>query len=303
MKRFEPISLTSAFALVFSLTACGGVGTNGPGLGSTPPPPPLPGDTSVELVQAPPNGEFAVLGVGDPLRIRYDSAAGRYEVQAEGEDWTALVDSTGNNGNPNIGFMFASRADWDGGSSFFVQAHHRSPAESSRYRYSNLAGWTLRTAGPMEDRVQQGVVALGVATPPGGVPVVGTGRYEGQIAGTSDVPATSGWGNFENAPIGGTVALDFDFAGGTLSGVMAPRLACDCDPITFPVLSFTDTVFGVGNNAFSGRFDTQAAGSNYFSGLFTGPQAEELIGHWAFPFLYQGEMRSVEGAWIAKARQ
>lgn len=42
----------------------------------------------VELLAAPGTQEFATFNVGDPLRIRYDSNSGRYEVLAIGV-WTA----------------------------------------------------------------------------------------------------------------------------------------------------------------------------------------------------------------------
>jgi hypothetical protein len=240
--------------------------------------------------------------MGDPIRIRYDAGTSRYEVLTGGEDWTALIDDPSLNSTPNMTFIFASRSDWPDGSRFDVQAHHRG-VETSRYRYSNMAQWELRTAGPMEDQVRSGIVAVGLETPAGGVPVLGTGTYAGRIQGVSDATATSGWGDMANAPVSGSVSLSFDFGAGFLSGQIVPNVSCDCDPIDFPILSFTDTVFAPGSRTYSGRFDTDRPGANSFSGLFTGPNAEETIGQWVFPFVHGGATHSASGAWIAKSGQ
>lgn len=305
-KLFRSILLS---AVGLSLAACGG-GGGGPRLTTTPPPPPPPppaaNDTSVELLETPPAGELATLAAGDPIQIRYDAVANQYEVLAGGENWAALVDNpwSNNGGSPNLHFVLASRQDWPEGSRFSIDMHHRSPAATSRYRYSNLASWSLRRAGPMgDDEVRGGTVAFGSATPEGRVPVTGIGSYEGYIKGQSTVTATSGWGDQPNAPVRGAVSLRFDFGSGSLTGQMSPSLACDCNPINFPTLKFTDIVFGVGSRTFSGRFDTNVSGSNSFSGLFTGPKAEELIGRWAFPFIHGGSTHSATGAWVAKTGQ
>jgi hypothetical protein len=73
--------------------------------------------------------------------------------------------------------------------------------------------------------------------------------------------------------------------------------------------SFKDTVFSAGSTAYSGKFDTAAAGDDFFLGKFTGPHAEETVGAWALPFVLNTgngtitadhQTHQAFGAWIAK---
>jgi hypothetical protein len=47
-------------------------------------------------------------------------------------------------------------------------------------------------------------------------------------------------------------------------------------------------------------FDTDVAGLNGFSGQFTGPKAEELIGNFAFPYRspVDGKIYQADGAFV-----
>jgi hypothetical protein len=247
---------------------------------------------------------LSTISVGDPLQVRYDAASNQYQVKAGSEDWTALVDDPEDNTTPNMRFRFASRSN-PGGSLFQLYAHHRTVVQSSQYRYSNLATWALPEPGETDWPSRSGVVALGVPTAAGAVPTTGTGTYQGQIQGISNFRATSIWGGeYPEAPIWGNVVLVFDFGQGSLSGQIQPFLGCDCvETVNFPILAFTDTVFGVGNTEFSGRFQTPLSGPNGFSGRFTGPSGQELIGRWAFPFTHAGSSYSADGGWIAKRNE
>lgn len=55
-----------------------------------------------------------------------------------------------------------------------------------------------------------------------------------------------------------------------------------------------------GNAGFGGSFATRLSGMNHFSGKFTGLRAEELIGAWALPFMFEGKAHEAIGAYIAR---
>ena len=249
----------SLATIVVGLTGCGGT-TGGVSsaasqvaqLSGSPPPPALGSRAGpLEMLETPATQEFLKFNVGEPLRIRYDSNSGRYEVRASNRDWARLVD------DPQSGSGLALFAD-----------------------QSDL----------------NGTILFGSATQPGGVPSTGTAQYNGE----ANVPALSGWGYSDRAPVGGHVYFNFDFGNGTLAGQIRPTLACDCEPIVFPTLDFTQTIFGKGNVSFSGKFDSTVSGKNVLSGFFTGPNVQELIGKWTFPFLFCGFPKEAAGVWIAK---
>ena len=122
------------------------------------------------------------------------------------------------------------------------------------------------------------------------------------IAGTSTVTGPWGWdGETAAARVDGSVLLNFNFGNGSLAGELHPYLEAN-KRYDLGTLAFTNAVFGVGSQTYSGSFATNVIGPNAFSGLLTGPHAEELIGKWAFPFLspIDGAPNSATGAWIAK---
>ena len=99
-------------------------------------------------------------------------------------------------------------------------------------------------------------------------------------------------------PIDGTIALNFNFGSGALSGNIDPTLGGN----SLPSLAFTNTVYSTGATTFSGQFGTALPGMNSFSGLFTGPSAQELIGNFAFPYQSPGDASNQQaaGAFVAK---
>lgn len=240
------------------------------------------------------------MGTGSDLRIRYDSASNKYEVLV-GNGWVQLVDdplSSPLPGRPNQMFVFAGAPT---NQSFFTILAHRGFSEPEfQYRYSNLALWAVPLTGSQSGL--SGVTAFGIATPPGGVPVSGSASYQGMVQGTSTVTGPWGWdGETAAAWVDGSVLLNFNFSNGSLAGELHPYLEAD-KRYDLGTLAFTNTIFGVGSQTFSGSFATNVSGPNSFSGLLTGPHAEELIGKWAFPFLspIDGAPHSAAGAWIAK---
>ena len=152
--------------------------------------------------------------------------------------------------------------------------------------------------------------AFGVLTPAGGVPVTGSATYSGTVRGQSDVIASDSFNGPNRAVVEGSVNLDFNFASGSLTGAMSIGLNDAAgNALGLGTYSFRNTVFGVGSTSYSGKFDTAAAGDNFFLGQFTGPHAEETIGAWALPFILNVGNSTIEadhhthqafGAWIAK---
>ena len=81
------------------------------------------------------------------------------------------------------------------------------------------------------------------------------------------------------------------------------------DSASLGKFDFTNTVYSAGSATYSGKFNTSVSGQNYFLGQFTGPHAEETIGAWALPFIFDkgsatmtadGKAHQAFGAWIAK---
>ena len=109
-------------------------------------------------------------------------------------------------------------------------------------------------------------------------------------------------------PIDGTVALNFDFAKGSLSGGMTLFLSSYSE-LPLGTFTFKDTIFSAGGTAYSGAFNTPGTGVNSVAGRFTGPAAQETIGSWALPFVLttgnnevaaDGLNHQAFGAFIAK---
>ena len=295
------ISRSILLATAFALVGCGGGG--GTNVASTPPPPPPPPPPPTPdgiigaVVAGTPSQEFAVEGAAfhvpedsqtvegpftgssGQLKVRYDGASESYEVQLPGgSTWNALVrESAGN-------YQIA------GDNSKLVGI---SEAVATGYAYSALGGWADLSSG------RYGIFAFGIPTPTGGVPTTGSANYAGTLLGRS-----TAFSEFENrpVPIGGTVSLAFDFGAGTLSGSIHAWDASFEGGPEIGILTFTDTVYSTGSLTFSGRFDTDLVGPNEFSGLFTGPQAQELIGTFVFPYpsAVEGQPYIAAGAWVAK---
>ncbi len=95
--------------------------------------------------------------------------------------------------------------------------------------------------------------------------------------------------------------MNFNFAAGSLTGNIAPEVYARGPGYALPALSFANTVYGVGSQTFSGRFDTNVSGLNSFSGLFAGSAAQDAAGNFAFPYLSprSGHAEQASGAFVA----
>ena len=286
-----------AAAAAISLVACGGGG--GGDLASIPPPPAPPRAASVDIFPSPASQEFAALGNGDSLRIRYDAASGLYEVMPGDQGWKTLVDDPTSSpfaGSPNVSFVFAEGGA--SGSYFVLNAHYSYTDPNYKYQYSNLANWG-RQNGSIQLVGQH--VAFGMATPTAAIPVTGAATYNGMIVGTSSEKLDNSGEAIASGYIKGSINLAFNFGAGTLSGSISPEVYLSGQR-AIATLTFTNTIYSAGSPGFSGRFNTNLAGQNAFSGLFTGPNANELIGKFAFPYTspFDGTSAQAAGAFIAK---
>ncbi|RIX26787.1 HupA family protein [Sphingomonas edaphi] len=128
--------------------------------------------------------------------------------------------------------------------------------------------------------------------------MAGSATYDGYFSGQTNLLQQ----DYLVGGTGGSVNLQFDFGAGTLGGAIHPYLNTFESVYDLGMLSFVDTVYSSGTANFSGRFNTSLVGPNSFLGLFTGPNAEEVIGRWEFPFVYpaDGKTYDATGAWIAK---
>lgn len=286
------------------VSACGGGG--GSRTASTPPPPtptptptptpsptptPTPTPAHAILSGATTSQEFASKGAsyvggnrasphladGEQLKLRYDAAFNRYEIQLPASSAWLPISPT-----PD--------AAWTTADSAIVLS-------ASQGSYTSLIRWS--------GNGQFGVTAVAIPTPGGAVPTVGSADYAGSISGWSSetVPFSSGSDIRAPGAIGGTISLSFDFATGGLSGGIQPRLL---QPRgfgwTLPSLNFTETIHAVGGTTFSGKFSTNLSGLNSFSGLFAGPTASDVAGNFALPYQspLNGSAQQASGAFTAR---
>jgi len=278
-------------AAAFTLAGCGGGG--GVAFIPTPPAPsgPRPAQTYPILGAAVESQQFAAVGAshaydgshalslepGSQLQVRYVASSNAYEVQVPGSsDWTAV--SFALSPGPGLNDYFGDTAR------LWVRT---GSGVSWSYEYSALFEWD-----DSKDTIF-GHEAVGMATPSSGVPVMGSADYVGDLIGVSSEP------HGDDYLVAGTVNLSFDFAAATLTGQLEADLHQGFGSIT---LNFSNTVYSTGSTTFSGKFDTDLTGVNSFSGLFTGPNAQELIGNFAFPYRSPNDnlVYQADGAFVAK---
>lgn len=286
MKNIRPILLATAFALA----GCGGDG--GYGVASTTPPPakptptPTPTPTPAIIPAATVSQQFTVVGSSHPfdgvsrptfdgseqLQVRYVQSSNSYEVQLPHSATWSQIAYLPIDGSP------ATPINYGGGGAHLWLG--------PGYQYSRIFEWS--GGGDLH-----GFEAIGIATPSGNIPVTGTATYFGELLGGT----TESFGG-DTWDVRGTIGLSFNFGLGTLSGTIDPTA------FVYPLghLSFRDTVYSTGSPTFSGKFDTNLAGVNSFSGLFAGPRAEELLGDFAFPYKspVDGQIYQADGAFVGK---
>ena len=140
-----------------------------------------------------------------------------------------------------------------------------------------------------------GIVAFGIPTPTSAIPLTGSASYTAFVAGNS----------IDNLYyIRGSASLQFNFGTGALAGHLDP-LIYDMGGglLSLTRYSFTNTVFGAGSTSFSGQLSNPSvAGVGSFSGIFTGPGAQELMARWQAPFVipYTQQTSQMFGVWVGR---
>jgi hypothetical protein len=135
-----------------------------------------------------------------------------------------------------------------------------------------------------------GWMAFGLATPQSAVPVSGSATYTADVLG------------YGGAYFDGKATLNFNFGANTLGGNLevwdgewAPRT------MSYYQFNFANTVVGSGSNLgqFSGEL-VNSANSQHgsFNGLFTGPNAQELMARWNAT--YPNSDNLMYGVWVGK---
>lgn len=251
------------------LAACGGGGGSGTAeFAAIPPPPP-------SFVKIFPNitetTDFATLGyelgaqapIGDGFSVRYDAVQQAYIIDtpffAPGK----------------FGVTSENGTSWSSDS--FATVLKPSPANpNSSFEHTTFASYISCSFGCYS----LGVFAFGTQTPQSQVPTAGTANYDALLNG---LDLDSG------VIVGGTALLQFNFSAGTLSGALHPILDPGGTATNLGQYNFVNTVFGVGSQTFSGDLQHSTVnGLGTFSGLFTGPAAQELMARWRAPYIPQG---------------
>jgi len=305
MAQYRKLMMASSIALAISVSACGGGG--GGGIASAPPPPATPTPTPTPtptgfpaiVAAAATSQEFASKGasyttplatydeldVSNPslsdsaqLDVRYNATSRTYEVQLPADAaWQSIAPAASYPESNGTLYLYRGPAPDHVG-----VFDHR-----SNLQYSALLEWFTDTAS--------GYSAIGIATLPGSVPVTGSAIYAGSILGSTSETFLNPWeAVWYPGQVRGSIDLAFNFGSGTLSGSI--------NPDDLPALNFANTVYSSGSTTFSGAFETSLPGMNSFSGLFTGPNAQEVIGNFAFPYVSpdSGTNEQAAGAFVGR---
>jgi hypothetical protein len=152
-------------------------------------------------------------------------------------------------------------------------------------------------AGVHDSQSALGEFVYGVATPASSVPITGMASYTADLSGSGGAYT-----------LGGSAKLEFDFARGALSGslTLEGNDPAGWGPYTLGKYDFTRTVYSTGSPSFSG--DLSSASTNglggSFSGIFTGPAAQELMGKWQLQFRdFYEPSQTVTGTGVMAGRQ
>ena len=300
------VFMSSACALILTLSGCGGGAGSGGALVSTPspppptppPPPPPPPAPTPRPFGVTTSQQFATSGViagfadgqgrrqpvsapADAVEFSWSESAAAYEMRVPGASKVTL------------GHVSASTYEApDGKGSKFVVSIPDKPSSELQLSYTSYASWYLQT-GP-SSTAEAGVFAFGIPSAASEVPTTGSGTYAAQVIGDN---GSGYW-------ITGQAQLVFDFGAGSLTGHMQPK-AVDGWGIEWPLgrYDFTQTVFGKGSTSFSGKFAVSGStASSFFEGRFTGPAAAELMARWSAPFKdpYGETWSTMQGIWIGK---
>jgi len=278
---------------VMALAACGGgsgmeTSFIPPAPVATPTPPPPPTTEAVAIFPGlKTTTDFAVTGLSltrviDPFivgdmssagfSVRYDASSGLYLMAFPDAALAPFYHYT--NDSPNSTW-------WNGAT---IEPGGNSPASVSVLKSTNpLLPLTYTTLANFDTGGMGGGffgwIAFGTGTPTGGVPSTGSASYAAVIRGSTV---------YNTGYIQGTANLQFDFAGGALTGHLDPEFVSFSgigEGHSLGRYDFVNTVYSAGSTNYSGRLSqTGLSGTGSFSGQFTGPNAQELMARWSAPF-------------------
>ena len=302
--------------LACSLAACGGGGGGGGGgnFASTPPPPTgvLP-PPHIGLVSSAPfaalamehtystdaTGNQTLLSGPSPadLQFSYDSATGAYQIALPGFQAGRLANTAYNGSVGQVATSTTSHVT-AGSSNALQPVVVMLPVPGSQfspYTYTSFGDWGETPAG---DTIRSaGSFTYGIPTAAGDVPITGSASYGAEIRATMNPGTDSAYW------VGGSANLLFDFAAGTLSGSMHPEISDGFNGVfvDFGIYNFTQTVYSTGSTSFSGKFIVPGlpGADSFFDGMFTGPNASELMARFQAPFSVGGQQGVISGGWIA----
>lgn len=299
-------------SLSLLVAACGG-GSSGSGVASAPlPPPPPSAAPAPQIFASPVPQEYAVVGASttsagdgyadisqdarliqvslapaDQPRIRYTSG-GYYEVQLPGSTFDRLIHYKGLADPTADNNFFQPQSAAQNGATLIVNGSARSD-----FSHSELASWTMSPN-------LSGFMAFGTPTPASAVPTTGRATYSGPVLGMVDVTRFDGlYGGYYFSGVTGDVTLNVDFGSSTLDGALTLVLN-EGIGANIGTFALSPVSLSSGSNGFAGSFVSAQPGFNEFRGLFTGPGAQEAIGSWAIPVMWEGQPHQVIGAWIAR---
>jgi hypothetical protein len=300
-------TLMLASAMTLAVTGCGGGGGANPEVippppppGTPPPPPPPPppsGPIAPEHIGLVSSAPFTVLAMSgeSPANVQfsYDPSNNTYEISLPGFQ-TGNLATIGYNGTEGQVATSTTNQVTAGSSSTLQPVAVMLPVPGngySQFTYTSFGSWAATGNVGSE-----GIFAYGIPTAAGDVPTTGSANYTADIhASASTIPG------FE---VSGSAQLLFDFAGGTLSGSMHPKIvdAFDGFFVDFGQYDFTQTVYSTGSRTFSGRFivPNLPNADSSFNGNFTGPDAAELMARFQAPYLVDGPVGTLSGIWIGK---
>lgn len=305
--RLQQLRIALAAGAALAVAACGGGG----GVDSTPyvenpVTPPNCTDPCLELVKVLPavnqSTGFATAGVAyDPntgdqtnagFAVSYDASSGEYVVDIPSAGARTLYENTAS--TPNATYIYGSLGNGTYREADVLVLRPDNP--ELELTYSSLIGYGAFDYGYPLGSSPFGWLAFGVPTAEGAVPVTGSASYTALARG-SDVD--------RNGMISGIASLLFSFGSGDLSG----HLDLDYSPFggmgeaySLGRFEFSNTVYSSGSTTYSGELTQAGLANGSFSGQFTGPAAEELIGQWSAPFVdpISNATSTMIGAWVGR---
>jgi len=312
MAFYPKTSLASVIALAIGLTACdGGTGvafiptppTPAPTPSPTPSPTPTPTPAGVVRAPAPgavPNANlFPIATVGGstiqahpgtifPLLetvALFDSNGMSADTAATAGGAYFSASPTNDHFNlsvPGAGYVNVSLVAGGYYCYGFCGANIELDPETSKLSWTTYGSWGAY--GTATSRI--GHYVTGFATPVASVPTTGSATYKGNVAGNVWRPEAGPQFGIEGVYLSGDATVQANFGTGALTGSLTNMYA---NGVPWNSVSLAGTISG-GQNSFSGTsavISTAAGGylltssaTGTFSGLFFGPNAQELGAVW-----------------------